>query len=224
MEPSVHATHPIDSFMPTDKRSLTPSSSGVSAQKASADAMDAWNSLVDEWWRRHSETLPDELRRVMRATLDRSRAMWALTWTLPAGKPEPGGDDNDSGVPVDPAIDLWQPVLQALRACEQNVLSGEPDPSMAEEYASAYAAYVDEFAKLNAAATRRVRDKLARLDAGLGFVDLHRLMLQEAEDTYLSHVSTDEFARCQARFINALFRARKSKEETERAKGSQGKA
>lgn len=208
--------------MPTDKHAQPPSASGVSETSASADALEAWNALVDEWWRRHGEAFPDDVRRTLQATLDQSRSMWALVCALPAKDHDQVGAQPDSGDSVAPPVGLWQPVLQALRACERNLFGEQAAPGEGGEYASAFGAYVGEFAKLNDEVSRRIRDTLARLDANPGFVDLHRLILREAEDTYLEHVSTDEFARCQAKFINALLRARTARNGERPAAGHQG--
>lgn len=180
--------------------------SATSGIDTARQALDLWTSLVDAWWRKQSDSLPDDLRRTLRATLDQSKAMWALACRVPAAGPGQTATGTKTESTADPAMGPWQPVLEALRACEASVLSGRPAPARSEEYASAYGAYAGEFAKLNLEVSRQIQDRLDRLGADVGFVELHRRILEAAEDAYLAHVSSDEFASCQARFVNALLR------------------
>lgn len=52
-------------------------SGATSGIDTARQALDFWTSLVDAWWRKQSDSLPDDLRRTLRITLDQSMAMWA---------------------------------------------------------------------------------------------------------------------------------------------------
>lgn len=230
-----HTARPaLNPFMSSDKPSrplalsddsITDGSNAAPDVDAAGNVLNSWTSLVDDWWRQQSASLPDELRRSVRATLDQSKAMWALACGVPAAGPGQTATGTRTESTAGPAMAPWQPVLEALRACESNVLSGRTEPARSEEYASAYGAYAGEFAKLNLEVSRRIQDRLAQLESDVGFVDLHRLILEAAEDAYLAHVSSDEFARCQARFVNALLRhARMPRDGQKPASGAKRKA
>jgi len=210
-------------FMSSDKPSCPPPVTDVSINEGSndaptaavGDALSAWSSLIDGWWRQQSETLPDELRHTMDTMLDQSKAMVSLACGLSEAKSGRAENDGTDGAPADPTIGLWRPILDALQACEASVLTGRADAAPSEEYAAAAGAYLGEFAHLNVEVTRRIRGKLDHLDADVGFVDLHRLILEEAEEAYLAHVSSDAFAGCQAQYINALLRLAQSSRRVE---------
>lgn len=188
------------------------------------DPLKAWISLVDDWWHQHKETIPAEFRHTMEATLQQSRAMVALAADLSEATPERGDDRGSEPAPAGPAVELWQPVLEAFRACEASILRQPDALTSSEDYAAAAGAYFGEFARLNVEVTRRLQENLAHVDEQAGFVDLHRRLLREAEEAYLAHVSTDSFARSQAEFINALLRRARSSQADDSASPDKGKA
>ncbi|MDX1513271.1 MAG: hypothetical protein R3174_05955 [Gammaproteobacteria bacterium] len=181
--------------------------------EAAGEALAAWCAVLDEWWREQSGGLPAEIKRPMEAAIGQFTALLALAGAGPAAATPPAevsSEMSDTG--ADRILGPWQPVLDALRRCQATI---DPDPEALvrnQEYAAAAGAYLGEFARLNLEISRRLREKLAATDSGTGFTGLERLILEQAEEAYLEHVSRDEFARRQAEFINALLRLSSARE------------
>lgn len=163
--------------------------------------------------------LPPELKRAMTSTLDQSKALvdmaCAQAARAVAGAPAAGGS-NRSPEPEDSTatadFGLWQPVIDACRACEAGLLGsvGESEnarPGAAGEYQRAARAYLGEFVQINLDVVARLQKKIAAAPPK-DFRQLHALVVEEAENAYLDRVSGDAFAARQAAFINAMFKLR----------------
>lgn len=192
----------------------------AAAGAALAQAAQAWTALVDDWWRQQSAALPPELKRAMSATLDQFKALVDMAFAQTAGAgtkasaaASPAGETRQQASSAAGELGLWQPVIDACRACQAGLVgnAGEgalPRSAAAGDYQRAASAYLNEFVQINGEVARRVQKKLA---AGppIDFRQLHALVVEEAENAYLDRVSTDDFAAFQAAFINAMFRLRR---------------
>ncbi len=184
------------------------------------EAARAWTALVDGWWRQQSAALPPELERAMTSTLDQSKALVdmacaqaARTFTESAAASNPAQFTQPKDSPSVDKLGLWQPVIDACRACEASLVenagaSGSPQSGAASDYQRAAAAYMNEFVQINSEVAQRLQKKLAA-SPPVDFRQLHDLVVEEAENAYQERVSTDSFAALQAAFINAMFRLRK---------------
>ncbi len=189
-----------------------------SAAAAMTEAARTWTTLLDGWWRQQAAALPPELESALGAMLDQSKAMVDMAFgqaraladasAKPASaRSEGSGDSAAAG-----ELGLWQPVIDACRACETSLLGkiGESDSGQtaaAREYQRAASAYLNEFVQINGEVARRLQKKLASKPPA-DFRRLHALVVEEVENAYLDRVSTDAFAAVQAAFINAMFRLR----------------
>ncbi|MDX1529454.1 MAG: poly(R)-hydroxyalkanoic acid synthase subunit PhaE [Gammaproteobacteria bacterium] len=187
------------------------------AAAAMTEAAQAWTTLLDGWWRQQARALPPELERPMGAMLDQSKALVNMAFgqaraaadasVKPASARREGSQDPKAG-----ELGLWQPVIDACRACETSLLGevggSDSGPSAAaREYQRAASAYLNEFVQINGDVARRLQKKLASKPPA-DFRRLHALVVEEVENAYLDRVSTDAFAAVQAAFINAMFRLR----------------
>jgi len=184
----------------------------------------AWSSLVDGWWRKQSAVLPPELERAMSATLDQSKALVdmafaqtarAVTEAAVPATPRRAAPPED--LPAADEFGLWQPVIDACRACEASLLgndggSASPRSGPQRDYQRAASAYLNEFVQINREVAQRLQQKIAATPP-TDFRQLHALVVEEAENAYLDRVSTDRFAALQAAYINAMFRLRKEMAE-----------
>lgn len=180
-----------------------------------ADIARSWNTLVDGWWRQQAAVLPPELERAMRATLDQSKALVDMAFSHTAAPAGPGkaetpvsGDSTAAG-----EFGLWQPVIDACRACEAGLVgsiggSESVDSEAARQYQRAAGAYMNEFVQINRDVARRLEKRIVS-GPPADFRQLHNLVVEEAESAYLERVSSDDFAALQAAFINAMFRLRR---------------
>lgn len=185
-----------------------------------SEAARAWTALVDGWWRQQSAVLPPELERAMSSTLDQSKALVDMACAQAAKAfAESAATAKLAGVTrsrdsrsVD-ELGLWQPVIDACRACEASLVgkvsgSGSSRSCAASEYQRAAVAYMNEFVQINSEVAKRLQKTLAATPPA-DFRQLHDLVVEEAENAYQERVSTDSFAALQAAFINAMFRLRK---------------
>jgi hypothetical protein len=189
----------------------------AAAGAALVQAAQAWTSLVDDWWRQQSAALPPELERAMSATLDQSKALVDMAFAQTAravtesAAPTRGAPPEESSAADE--FGLWQPVIDACRACESSLLgngggSDSPRSGPAGDYQRAASAYLNEFVQINREVAQRLQQRLAASPPA-DFRQLHALVVEEAENAYLDRVSTDRFAALQAAYINAMFRLRK---------------
>ncbi len=188
------------------------------AAAAMTEAARTWTTLLDGWWRQQSEALPPELERALGAMLDQSKALVDMAFGQAraradaSAKPASASSDCSGVPPATGELGLWQPVIDACRACETSLLgtaggSDSGQTAAAREYQRAASAYLNEFVQINVDVARRLQKKLASKPAA-DFRRLHALVVEEVENAYLDRVSTDAFAAVQAAFINAMFRLR----------------
>ena len=180
--------------------------------------------MVDGWWRQQSKALPPELKRAMTATLDQSKAMVDMACGQTTGKPL-GRDASDEQAPAEKDLafggeahhgfGMWQPIVDAFQECQEKVLTAQahepPHAASAAmtEYQDASRAYLGEFMQLNAEVMSRMQQTLANAGSSADLRAVHELVLDKAEEIYLERVSSDSFAKRQARFVNALLRLRR---------------
>lgn len=191
-------------------------SSGAAA--AMTEAARTWTTLLDGWWRQQAAALPPELESAMGAMLDQSKALVDMAFGQARGLAEasakPASDQSEGSrdSPATGELGLWQPVIDACRACEAGLLGNVGErhtgqSAAAGEYQRAASAYLNEFVQINGDVARRLQKKLAAKPPA-DFRRLHALVVEEVENAYLDRVSTDAFAAVQAAFINAMFRLR----------------
>lgn len=198
----------------------SPDAGNSAAAPDLSEAARAWTALVDGWWRQQSAVLPPELERAMSSMLGQSKALVdmacaqavrAFAASAAGANPAQVTRSRDSGS-VD-ELGLWQPVIDACRACEASLVGnvdvrGSSQPGAANEYQRAAVAYMNEFVQINSEVAKRLQKKLA-IRPPADFRQLHDLVVEEVENAYRERVSTDSFAALQAAFINAMFRLRK---------------
>ncbi len=187
------------------------------------DAARAWTALVDGWWRQQAAVLPPELERAMSATLNQSKALVEMAFAQAAGAMAASSGGPHGAATREPEdaeatgeFGLWQPIIDACRACEASLVGslGDDTPARSgagEEYQRAASAYLNEFLQINRDVARRLQAKIAASPPA-DFRQLHDLVVEEAESAYLERVSSDEFAALQAAYINAMFRLRRESE------------
>lgn len=211
-----------------DPQKASPSVPGAPGPAGGAaaltDAARAWSALVDGWWRQQSAVLPPDLERAMTATLDQSKALvdmaCAQAATAIAGPPasaNPAQARESDDSPAGGEYGLWQPVIDACRACEASLVGitggrGSKASGAAREYQRAANAYLNEFVQINRDVAQRLQRKIGASPPA-DFRQLHALVVEEAENAYLDRVSGDAFAARQAAFINAMFRLRREMAE-----------
>lgn len=207
---------------PSDQRPQKPRATPdpTDAGAALVQAARAWTSLVDDWWRQQAAALPPELERAMTATLDQSKALVDMAFAQSAravAKSAASPTPPEDSPPTD-EFGLWQPVIDACRACEAGLVGKDgasdwPGSRPARDYQGAASAYLNEFVQINREVARRLQRRLADSPPA-DFRQLHALVVEEAENAYLDRVSTDRFAALQAAYINAMFRLRKEMAES----------
>ncbi len=136
----------------------------------------------------------------------------------PSREPASAGSEGSGDSPAAGGLGLWQPVIDACRACETSLLGkiGKSDSGQtaaAREYQRAASAYLNEFVQINGDVARRLQNKLASKPPA-DFRRLHALVVEEVENAYLDRVTTDAFAAAQAAYINAIFRLRQATAES----------
>ncbi len=188
------------------------------AAAAMTEAAQAWTTLLDGWWRQQAKALPPELEGAMGAMLEQSKALVNMAFgqarvlaDASANPASPRGEGSQDPQAVG-ELGLWQPVIDACRACETSLLgkvggSDSGQSAAAREYQRAASVYLNEFVQINGDVARRLQKKLASKPPA-DFRQLHALVVEEVENAYLDRVSTDAFAAVQAAFINAMFRLR----------------
>ena len=192
-----------------------PRAAGASAL---GEAAQAWTEFVDGWWRQQSAMLPTDLRKAMTSTLDQSKALVDMACAqAAAAMSSDHRADKDAAAESGATGDhpgMWQPIIDACRACEADLLgsAGADEHTRSDavlEYQRAANEYLLEFAQINMDVARRLQRKFSS-GAPADFRQLHDLVVAEAEQAYLERVSGDVFAERQAAYINAMFRLRKA--------------
>ena len=162
----------------------------------------------------------------MGAMLDQSKAMVDMAFGQASALAEApanasAGNAGGGKSPESDKLGLWQPIIDACRACEASLLGkagegGIGQSAAAREYQRAAGTYLNEFVQINADVAQRLQKKLASKPPA-DFRRLHALVVEEVENAYLDRVSTSAFASVQAAYINAMFRLR---QETARPGGA----
>ncbi len=201
-----------------------PESKPPAEMPAISDAARSWAAMVDGWWRQQSKALPPDLQRAITTTLNQSKAMVDMACGQTTGKPlAPDGSDENApaeksltlGGEAHEGFGLWQPIVDAFQVCQEKVLTAQahepPHTASAAmtEYQDASRAYLGEFMQLNAEVMLRIQQTLANAGSSADLRAVHELVLDKAEEVYLERVSSDSFAKRQARFVNALLRLRR---------------